>query len=105
MPNKPVTLRRWEVVAAFVLLTATFVFSIALVNRESKNRTNAICETSVDNRNSIRLTVQSAKTVALAAGNEQPDPDVTARTNAFFDAILSQIPPLTCVEGKPIEEE
>jgi len=38
MPMRPVTVRRWEVVAAFVMLSLAFVFSLYLVNHEAKQR-------------------------------------------------------------------
>jgi hypothetical protein len=41
MPMRIVTVRRWEIVLAFVLLTLTFVFAIALVNHESQQRSHA----------------------------------------------------------------
>lgn len=35
MPNKPITVKRWEVVAAFVLLTAVFTVSLVWIQSES----------------------------------------------------------------------
>jgi len=81
MPMRPVTIRRWEVVLAFVLLTAAFVFSLYLVNREATKR-------SQDNRALIDAQVEQRAELTYTGCLDQNDRhDATIKR---LDEILAQ---------------
>jgi hypothetical protein len=75
MPMQVVPIRRWEIALAFVLLTLAFVFSLWLVNRESKQRSAA-------NRELIADIQQSRAEVTYTSCKDQ---------NARHDATVMRI--------------
>ena len=79
---------------AFLLLGMAGIYTVRqqnLVNRK-------LCQQTVDNRIATRLTWNSARNLILANQTNQIQ---IARTNAFFDSVLENIPPLVCVDNKP----
>lgn len=98
-------MNRWgPYLAAFAAMIGMLLFILAVVYTfEQQNRVdNRLCIQTVENRDAVRITWDSARTLILARQN---DPQSIKDTNMFFDAILQTIPPLECIDNKPAVKE
>lgn len=87
------------IVAAVVVFLSLTMAAGALVYSfgQQRNLDQALCQQTVDNRMGNRVTWNAARNLILRT-SENPD-----GINEFFDAILETIPPLECVDNKPVE--
>lgn len=87
------------VAISFLLLILAALFTLGENEREQeRNRQvqQALCQQTVDNRTATRLTWEAARAFILTRGGDRQD------TNEFFEAVLAVIPPLKCVDDKPV---
>lgn len=89
--------------AALSVGFAIFLFGLSIVYTfNHQNHTNArICQSAVDNREGLRDTWNAARTLLLATQT----PAQRERTDEFFDGVLRPIPPLECVNNRPVPKE
>ena len=88
-------------IAALAVTSAFLLFGLAgLYTFNQQNHVNArLCEGTVTNREALRAAFFSAQTAILQ------DTDNPALINRVFQAILQPIPPLECVNSKPVPKE
>jgi hypothetical protein len=80
MPTKPVTIRRWEIALVLVVLTASYVLAVVLVNREADRRATTNRELIEQiNRSRAEITYTTCK-------NTNDRHDATVRT---IDSIIA----------------
>jgi hypothetical protein len=84
------------VAVAFVLFLLAGLYTF----RQQEHVNHQLCQQTVDNREAIRSTWDAARMLIIAG---EADPERQKRTNDFFDGVLKTIPPLKCVNNKPIE--
>lgn len=89
-------------VAALVATMGFMLFALAgLYTFRQQQHVNAqLCQQTVDNRAATRETWNAARLLV----NKGRDQESQKRTNDFFDAVLRAIPPLKCIDNKPVEE-
>lgn len=96
---------RWgPYVATFAAITGMLLFALAVVYtfQQQSHVNKQLCIQTVENREAHRVTWDAARSLILAS---QTDPGAIDRTNEFFDAILETIPPLECIDNKPVVKE
>lgn len=77
-----------------LLLAGAYTF------RQQGHVNRQLCQQTIDNREAIRRTWDAARVIVLKGQTTQ---EGQTRTNDFFNAILMSIPPLTCVDNRPLE--
>jgi hypothetical protein len=84
-----------SVALSFVLLILAGMYTF----RQQEHVNRQLCKQTVENRGATRQTWNAARDLILQA---QTEPDRRSATNEFFNGILAQIPPLVCVNNKPV---
>jgi hypothetical protein len=91
--------RIWGIAAlaavSFVALTVAALYRTDLSSRVDRE----LCKQTIENRDAIRATWNTAREVFIARGASEE------QINALFDEVLRPIPPLTCVDNKPVPKE
>ena len=107
MPNKVVTVRRWQAMGVLALVTFSYVFGLALLKHDQVTSDNIqekinvrLCKQTVENRAATRRTWTAAQNFIIHGAET---PEAQERTVAFFQAILVTIPPLRCEGADPVE--
>lgn len=93
----------WGPYAAGMALAIAFVvFALAGIYsfRQQDHINKQLCQQTVDNREATRHTWDAARGIVLRG---QPSLEQRIATNEFFDAILREVPRLTCRDNKPVE--
>ncbi len=91
----------WFAAAAFILGIFLMASAGAYTIRQQNHINHKLCQQTIDNRDGIRSTWLAAGTLVLrTVPREQRE-----QTRAFFREILRPIPPLQCVDNKPIPKE
>jgi hypothetical protein len=89
----------WGVTAlvafSFLALSVAALYRLDLSNRVDRE----LCEQTVENREAIRATWNTARGIFLARSENDTE------INALFDQVLEPIPPLECVDNKPVPKE
>lgn len=83
---------------AFILFILAGIYTVHHQDHVNKQ----LCMQTLDNRKATRTTWDAARNLIL---RNQKDPKQIAATNKFFDAILETIPPLECIDNKPVVKE
>ena len=107
MPNKVVTVHRWQAVAVLAMVTLSYVLGLALLKHDQVTSDNVqekinirLCNQTVENRAATRRTWTAAQNFIIHGAET---PEAQERTQAFFQAILVTIPPLRCEGPDPVE--
>lgn len=87
--------------ASLSVLLAVILFALAGIYtfRQQEHVDARLCQSAVSTRAGLRSTWLAARSLVLET---QSSPTEAAQTVAFFDAILATIPPLMCVDNKPV---
>jgi hypothetical protein len=85
--------------AVFACSLALFALAAIYTLRQQENINVRLCEGTVENREAVRETWNAARVLIL---RRQTDGKERTLTNEFFDGVLRPIPPLECVDNKPI---
>jgi hypothetical protein len=67
---------------------------------QSHSTADRFCQSSVENRKGLRTTWLAAQEYILKG---QPKEQARVKTKEFFAEVLKEIPPLECVDRKPME--
>jgi hypothetical protein len=88
--------------AAFLLASAFLLFALAGIYtvRQQNLVNDKLCEQTVENRAATRSTWLAAQTAFLRAATSE---ESRRRIEEFFHVVLITIPPLECVNRKPVE--
>ena len=86
------------VALSFIMLVASGVYSF----HHQRHVNHQLCMQTVDNRRGLRVTWEAARDLVLRG---QTTPQQVERTDKFFNAILETIPPLECIDNKPVVKE
>jgi len=89
--------------ASLALVVSFLVFALAGVYtiRQQDHVNQKLCQSTVTNRAAVRSTWLAAEEL-VASRTDQAQKDAT---RAFFQAVLRPIPPLRCVDNKPVPKE
>lgn len=94
---------RFGPVAAAASLALSFViFALAGVYtvRQQNDVNSKLCQSTVNNRSELRRTWLAAERFIIQG---QPTEEARERTRLFFREVLNEIPPIECVDRKPVE--
>jgi hypothetical protein len=69
------------------------------VVRQSSEVDRRLCQQTVQNRDAVRATWNAARMIFLARSENDEE------INSLFDEVLAPIPPLECVDNKPVPKE
>jgi len=107
MPNKVVTVHRWQAVGVLAMVTLSYILGLALLKHDQvtsdsvQDKINVrLCNQTVENRAATRRTWTAAQNFIIHGAET---PEAQERTQAFFQAILVTIPPLRCEGADPVE--
>jgi len=107
MPNKVVTVHRWQAVGVLALVTLSYVLGLFLLKHDQvtsdkvQEKINVrLCTQTVENRDATRRTWTAAQNFVTQGTTT---PEGRERTELFFQAILATIPPLRCDGANPVE--
>jgi len=87
----------WIAVAALVISFIVFGLAGIYTVRQQDHVNLKLCEATVTNRMAVRSTWNAARLFI-----NQSQPENKEQTNKFFDAVLKPIPPLKCVDNRPV---
>lgn len=86
------------VVASVLGLAAALVFRA----HDQNSINERICQSSVENRDALRLILTRARDAGIASTEDR---DTQDRIRVFYADLLTQVPRLECRRGKPVEVE
>jgi hypothetical protein len=88
--------------AATSLAISFLVFGLAGVYtvRQQNEVNGKLCQSTVANRSELRRSWLAAERFIIQG---QPTEEARERTRLFFREVLNEIPPIECVDRKPVE--
>jgi len=90
----------WAVAGTFAISFLVLVLAGIYSVERQRAIDRKICTVTVENRAATRRTWIAAQTFIMA--QNAGDTEANVRTREFFQAVLSSIPPLECVDRKPV---
>lgn len=83
-------------VISFLALSLAGIYTV----RQQRDVNSKICESTVDNRRAVRATWTAAERFILMGQRTEEEKESTRQ---FFSVVLNEIPPMECVDRKPVE--